>query len=168
MSQLIIRIKKKPDGATALSCQRPDGSIAWQRQQGGNARFFPYHDLTHYAVETVLQYRDAFYGLIAQGWDFTDFASPSPRGPIPTEAQSAEQLVGLLSADRISGDESSADDFNAMSRQFSESRGLRAHLNLTNEQLAQIRQSTRELFARWKATPPGETLELIFDITPAQ
>jgi len=54
---MLIRIKKKTDGAAALSCVRPDGTVTWQRQDGLQGRFFPLHDLTHYAVETVLDFR---------------------------------------------------------------------------------------------------------------
>src|SRR2546430_9090725 len=54
MNDLLIRIKKKSDGSAALSCLRADGSVTWQRQNGQQGRFFPLHDLTHYAVETVL------------------------------------------------------------------------------------------------------------------
>src|SRR3954453_411272 len=73
---LIVRIKKKTDGAAALSCTRADGSITWQRQDGQVARFFPLHDLTHFAVESTLGFRQAFYGLIESGWDISTFAEP--------------------------------------------------------------------------------------------
>ena len=51
---LLVRIKKSADGHTALTCIRPDGTSTWQRQEGAVARFFPRHDLTHFAVESVL------------------------------------------------------------------------------------------------------------------
>jgi hypothetical protein len=54
MADLIIRIKRKTDGSAALSCLRADGSTTWQRQEGQLGRFFPLHDLTHYAVETAM------------------------------------------------------------------------------------------------------------------
>ncbi|HEY5060709.1 MAG TPA: hypothetical protein VII52_04185, partial [Gemmatimonadaceae bacterium] len=74
MPELIIRIKKKSDGSAALSCIRADGTTTWQQQNGKLGRFFPLHDLTHYAVESVLGFRNAFYGLVASGWDLADFA----------------------------------------------------------------------------------------------
>ena len=46
--------RRKTNGAAALSCERADGSVTWQRQEGQLGRFFPLHDLTHFAVETVL------------------------------------------------------------------------------------------------------------------
>src|SRR5215207_7563384 len=67
--RLTIRIKKNADGTAALTCTRADGSVTWQRQQGTQGMFFPRHDLTHFAVETVLGHRRGFYGLVADGWD---------------------------------------------------------------------------------------------------
>ena len=96
MAELVIRIKKKTDGDAVLSCVRADGSVTWQRQEGPHARFFPLHDLTHYAVETVLRHRRGFYGLVADGWDFTDFGAPWPKGPIPPDMDPSESIVGLL------------------------------------------------------------------------
>ena len=54
------------------------------------------HDLVHYSVESVLGFRDAFFGLVAQGWDFKDFARPWPRGQLPAEAVLAEGFVGEI------------------------------------------------------------------------
>src|SRR5436189_742440 len=109
--RITIRIKKNPDGRTSLSCTRADGTTTWQRQEGGQAAFFPRHDLTHYAVETVLAHRLGFYALVAQGWDLSDFGTPWPRGPMPAEALIPEMIVGLLDAERASGDRLRADDF---------------------------------------------------------
>ena len=103
MNDLLIRIKKKSDGSAALSCLRADGSVTWQRQNGQQARFFPLHDLTHYAVETVLGHTRGFYGLVAEGWDLTDFGSPWPRGPLPPEALVSEFIVGFLDRERGAG-----------------------------------------------------------------
>ena len=33
------------------------------------------HDLIHYVVETTLGYREAFFGLLAAGWDIQDFGA---------------------------------------------------------------------------------------------
>ena len=63
-----------------MSCTRADGTVTRQRQDPAKAQFFVRHDLTHYALETVLGHRRGFYGLVAEGWDFTDFGSPWPRG----------------------------------------------------------------------------------------
>ena len=118
MPDLVIRIKKKSDGSAALSCIRADGTTTWQQQNGQLGRFFPLHDLTHYAVESVLGFRNAFYGLVAGGWDLTDFASNGPRGRIPPEALCAEVVVGYFDLERATGMPGTAEDLNARLEEF--------------------------------------------------
>ena len=160
MAELLIRIKKKPDGSAALTCVRADGSVTWQRQEGTAGRFFPMHDLTHYAVETVLGHRRGFYGLIAEGWDLTDFGAPWPKGPLPADAEPAELIVGFLDVERASGGEWSAAEFNAHAAAHSATRGGPSTCALTDEHLACIRARRQELLVRWRALKPGEALEL--------
>lgn len=150
MPDLLIRIKKKTDGSAALSCVRPDGTVTWQRQEGLQGRFFPLHDLTHYAVETVLDLR-GFYSLVAAGWDLSDFGNPWPRGQIPPEAHAVEQIVGFLDTERASGREWSATDLR-----------LADPYAVAEAELRQVRETRRDLFARWAALPAGDTLELDF------
>ena len=151
---MLIRIKKKTDGSAALSCIRDDASVTWQRQEGVQGRFFPLHDLTHYAVETVLGHRRGFYGLVAEGWDLTDFGTPWPRGPIPKDAEPSEFIVGFLDAERAAGVQWPAADCNAKAP---------GALALTDTQLTAVRARRAELFALWRALPPGEALELRFE-----
>jgi hypothetical protein len=161
---LTIRIKKGRDGSAALSCTRADGTVTWQRQQGGHALFFPRHDLTHYAVETILGHRRGFFGLVAEGWDFTDFGSPWPRGPMPADADPSELIVGLLDAERACGAEWSAAEMVEQAGVFYEGVGITgAALTLADDQLSRIRARRAELFARWEAVAPGEALELLSD-----
>jgi hypothetical protein len=162
MPRLTIRIKKNADGTAALSCVRADGSVTWQRLQGPNAAFFPLHDLTHHAVETVLEHRRGFYGLVAEGWNIDDFGTPWPRGPIPADADPSELIVGLLDAERACGGEWSAAEFTTQAAHFlGQEPDLREPL-LTEDQLVRIRARRAELFAEWEAVPPGETLALSF------
>jgi hypothetical protein len=98
---LLLRFKKLADGATALSCRRADGTVAWQKMPAERAGFFIRHDLAHYAVETVLGFSLGFYGLMAAGWEFGDFGAPWPRGPLPVDADPAELiLVSLMPSAR--------------------------------------------------------------------
>ncbi len=150
MPDLLIRIKKKTDGSAALSCTRSDGTVTWQQQNGQQGRFFPLHDLTHYAVETMLHLR-GFFSLVAEGWDFGDFGKPRPRGPLPTEAHIVEQVVGFLDTERASGREWAAADLR-----------LAPPYARSEEELRQVRDARRDLFARWAALPTGDTLELLF------
>jgi hypothetical protein len=166
MQDLVIRIKKKRDGSAALSCLRADGTVTWQRQDGAQGRFFPLHDLTHYAVETVLGRARGFYGLVSEGWNLTDFGRPWPRGPVPQEAASSELLVGFLDRERAAGTRWSAADFNASAASYFAEHGLSGACSVTDAELEQVRERRRELFAEWGALPPGDTLELVFTRIP--
>lgn len=163
MPDLLIRIKKKADGAAALSCLRADGSATWQRQDGRQGRFIPVHDLTHYAVETVLGHRRGFYGLVADGWDITDFGAPWPKGRLPTDLDPSELIVGFLDAERAAGAEWTAADFNDKAGLYFAAHRLPGVCRITAEELARVRVRARELVDRWHALPAGETLELPFD-----
>jgi hypothetical protein len=159
---ITIRIKKNADGRTSLSCTRSDGTTTWQRQEGGQAAFFPRHDLTHYAVETVLGHTKGFYGLVAAGWDLTDFGNPWPRGRLPLDANISEMIVGFLDLERASGQMGRADDLNALLMEFYRNHSLPAPLTISDDDLNRVRQVRGELFARWDATPAGDALELAF------
>jgi hypothetical protein len=161
--RLTVRIKKNSDGSAALSCTRADGTVTWQRQLGAQGMFFPRHDLTHFAVETVLGYEHAFFGMVADGWDISDFGPPWPRGRLPEDMDPAELIVGFLDAERASGTHWSAADFNDKARIYYHDHGLRpAPPRLSDDDLLQIRARRAELFAQWDAIAPGGTLELMF------
>jgi hypothetical protein len=163
---LTIRFRKEPDGAVVQTCTRPDGSVTWQRLPAGKAGFFPKHDLTHFALETVLGHRLGFYGLLAQGWGFADFSSDWPRGRIPVEADPSELLVGFLDAERIGGARWTAAEMNDHAARFFAELGASGPPVLTDDQLERIRARMHELFEQWDAVPPGRSLELSFELTP--
>lgn len=135
MADLLIRLKRNADGSATLKCLRADGSATWQRHRRSDTGVMPSHDLTRYAVETVLGYARAFYGLIGEGWDITDFAPPFRRGPIPPEAREAEELAGAVAADPRRG----------------------GHWSLER-----VRAARAELLERWAAIQPGQELVLRF------
>lgn len=156
MTTLELRFKKGADGRmAAFALHRADGTFTVQRHPHD---FFPAHDFTHYAVETILGLRQAFYGLVSDGWDFADFGTPWPRGPMPGgDAETAERIVGLLDLERTSGHQSTAE---ALTEYL---RSRQSNVVVTDRQLDQIRQARDGLIARWHAVPLGETLTLIFD-----
>lgn len=162
--QLVIRIKKNADGRSSLSCTRPDGSTTWQSMKNAQAAFFPRHDLTHYAVETILGHRRGFYGLVAAGWDLTDFGTPWPRGRVPNESVLSEMIVGLLDLERATGEIVPAEDVNNRLRDFCSENGLAQPTPVTDDDLSKVRQRRGELFAMWEAVRPGDALELPFEL----
>jgi hypothetical protein len=163
MPELVIRIKKRSDGGAALSCVRADGSTTWQRQEGAHGRFFPLHDLTHYAVETVLGHRRGFFGLIAEGWDISDFGSPWPRGRIPADAEPSEAIVGLLDFERYQGTRSAVPDLDERLGMSGNHPVIDVLSLVTEAQLDAVRACRDELIQRWEELPVGESLELPFD-----
>lgn len=167
MPDLTVRIKKTADGGSALTCIRRDGTTTWQRHQGARGRFFPWHDLTHYAVETVLGRAHGFYGLVAEGWDLDDFGAPWPRGPVPWEAGAVELVVGLLDAERSGGVYWTAAEFNQGAQAHLVAQGDREHEPpvLTEDDLIRIRAARARVFAQWVALPPGQAIELPFERT---
>ncbi len=160
---MVIRIKKGKDGRVALSCTRADGTTTWQRQEGGQAAFFPKHDLTHYAVETALGLRQGFYGLVSSGWDLTDFGTPWPRGKLPLEAGMSETIVSVFDLERSSGEFATADDLNRRFAEYCAENDLPPQREFTEQDLARVREKRGELFAKWDAVQPGDALEIPFE-----
>jgi len=162
--RIVIRIKKNKDGRTSLSCARADGTVTWQRQEGKQAAFFPKHDLTHCAVESVLGQDQGFYGLVAAGWNFSDFGTPWPRGKLPTDANVSEMIVGFFDLERQSGETNSASELNRRIGEYCAEHGLQSRRQLTEEDLNRIRMRREELFAKWDSILPGDALEIPFEM----
>ncbi|MGH9558620.1 MAG: hypothetical protein ACRD30_05220 [Bryobacteraceae bacterium] len=99
---LRIEIVKQADGRGVLRCTHGDGLVTWQIQ-AKHAAHFALHDLTHFAVETILGYRRGFFGLVSEGWAVEDTTGKGARGPLPEEAAAVERIVGLFDAERASG-----------------------------------------------------------------
>jgi hypothetical protein len=159
---VLIEFTKRADGRTVLRCVRVDGSITWQRNDDQNARFFPLHDLTHYAVETELGFRRGFFGLIAEGWDIDETTGKTARGALPNEALEVEYIVSAFSAERAGGTSASAAEFNELAATFAQSKGIAAPRQLSGEELGRVRARFADVATRWRALPAGETLALAY------
>lgn len=160
---LRLSLTKHADGGAVLRCTRADGSAVWQRHHGGRAVFFALHDLTHYAIETELGVRRAFYGLLADGWDLEDTTGKGTRGALPPEALRVEHLVGAFDLERAGAVTWTADELNAHAAVFAADRGLPSPSDLTDDDLSRIRSRLGELLAQWVALDAGATLELAFE-----
>src|SRR6266550_368987 len=162
---MIIRSEKGKDGSGALSCERTDGSIVYQRQNARQAGFFVRDDLTHYAVETVLQHRKGFYGLIAAGWTFDDFGQKWDKKNWPADAEPSELIVGLFDAENASEAQWSAEEFNLHAKEFMRQRGENEIGEVIDqEQVERVRARIGELMKRWERVKPGGTMELEFEV----
>ena len=158
---LRLRIKKGSDGkVAAFALHRSNGTVTVMRNPHP---FFPVHDLTHYIVETTLRHRRGFYGLVSEGWNFEDFGTPWPRGPLPDDADPAEVIVGFLDLERATGHRVTAEELNANVADYYAPLGDRAvKCAVSDEALDLIRARLKLLQARWYATAPGAALELTY------
>jgi hypothetical protein len=159
---LTIRFAVKRDGTPVLSLTRRDGTVAWQRQ----SRFFPLHDLTHYAVETTLGLREAFYGMMADGWDFADFGTPWPRGPMPNlaEAGLAEAIVGWFDRVYAQGEDEGVAELNRDLAAYFAQHGNPVPRVIEAREFDRIKAMREDLAERWRALRPSESLELVFEV----
>lgn len=163
---LTLRFQRHLDGAVSLCAERAEGSATWQRQTGQRAAFFTRHDLTHFAVETVIGYQSAFYGLLAAGWDFADFGMPWQHRPLPPDAVASELLVGLFDTEGAGGASWTAAEFNEQTATFYTARGLlETPPILTDALIGAIRATRDDLFVRWSAVPTGGMLKLRFAVS---
>jgi hypothetical protein len=160
---MIIRLTKRRDGSVVLRCDRADGTATWQRQNGQLASVFPFHDITHYVVETELGFRSGFFGLVANGWDINDTSGKTSRGRLPTEAVVVESVVGLFDVQRSLGVEWTADEVNEHARMYVSGTGGPDVKSLTSEEITRVRARIQQLVQRWKGLAPDETLELPFN-----
>lgn len=164
-ADLHIRLKRHRDASASLTLTRKDGSVTWQRQKGALALVFPQHDLTHYAVETTLNCRGAFFGLIADGWELSDFGKPYARGPIPSEVREVEMLVGLFEGRRPDTAGWRASEINLQLQQLAtDSKFAQTVLprTLTDADVASVRDLRASLLDHWQRTDTGDALELEF------
>ncbi len=156
---MIITLNKHADKSPTLTCIRDDSSVTWQNY-GNQGGFFPVHDLTHYAVETIMGYRFAFWGMIADGRELEDFGSGDAATFHP-EAIYAEVLAGLLTTAEGRGSVLTYDEIvetvNIKTAEISITQ-----IALTSVQLLMIRAKAGILVAQWMALTSGETMELTF------
>ena len=159
---MVIRFKKgknqskhKPD---TLTCIREDGSITWTHLHRG----FVHHDFAHYVVETTLGFKNAFFGLVAKGYNIPDFSESEAQRPfeIPEEAMDTEPIVALLQADFPNTPYPQDANSNGLFREHSAT----LPIDITDEQLEGMRQKLRILLRRWRDLHPGASMTLQFKI----
>ena len=159
---LQVRFTRKRDESVVLDLRRADGTSTWQRCTDATGRFFAVHDLTHFAVETTLGLRRAFYGLVREGWGLDDFGPPWPKGPLPPEALRAEMIVGSFATAWASGVVPNAADCNAGMDSYADERGIAALQHVTEDEMLRIREALAPRLRTWNELPVGRTMELHF------
>lgn len=155
---LAIKITKGRDGPAVLTCTRPDGTSTWSRV----SEYFPTHDMTHFVIETTLRVPSAFYSLVLDGWDISDFAAKGVSKTIPPQANLVEALVGRLQRDLMANSDFTAASYNDEVAAVLEGIGNPERRPVTENELETMRTQLRELLDRWVALGAGESLRLIF------
>ncbi len=157
ISTMLIRLKKN-ENAPVLTCIRDDGSTTWSKMP--YREFFPRHDLMHYAVETTLGFRQAFFGLIASGWSIESFTEPGAAKQLTPEAKQSEFIVEQLERKHRFGEMFAEDDFNTSLGASLDQGAVPRFRPIAQKELDAIRTRFEELLARYAALPDGKQLEL--------
>jgi hypothetical protein len=160
---LRLQLKKTKDGRPSLACVRDDGTRTWARLHP----FFPVHDLTHCAVESVLGFDRGFFGLVASGWEIDAFTEKGISARLPAQVHWAESIVALLDLERAEGTISAAADLNARLAERLGGQGVPPFRPIADAELVAIRHLRDALQGRWLALRPGDTLEVGFPTTAA-
>lgn len=162
---MIITLKKGKHKPGTLSCTRTDGSVSWIKLQRGVET----HDLAHFAVETTLGFTDAFYGIIARGFDISDFELPREQRPqalipanLPEQAIQTEHIVNLLQIEFFNSGEDPG--FIVTLKNVLAEKNIHFPKNLNQNALENIRNRFGELLIQWGSLAEGETMELEFNI----
>lgn len=158
-----IELRKGRDGPATLACVRGDGTRTWGKEHP----FFPIHDITHCVVESVLGCEQAFFGLIATGWEIDDFAKPGASRRMPFQAIVAEHVVGVFDRERALLQPMTSPEFNESVVASLPPAQRDAFTPLSDEQLARVRASRQALESRWHALGPGATMEVTFPLEPS-
>lgn len=156
---MTISFSKHSNKQHTLSCTRNDGSQTWMQVSD----FFIVHDLTHYAVETELNYKKAFYGMLNNGVNISDFEKPKHERTVvlTEEAIITEHLVNLFAIDYNQG---AIENFNAMLLESIEKENISYKApQLSNEQLTSIRSTIKHYMLQWNKLPDGESLTLNYN-----
>src|SRR6266487_3336399 len=154
-----IKFLKKEDDKHVLVCSRKDRTSTWIHLDA----FFLHHDLVHYAVETTLQFKSAFYGMIAKGISITDFELSKDQRNIELsdEALYAENIVNLIMMESYQG---KLDNFNAtLHESLQQNKFFLNPVFVADEQLQAIHNAYLHLTQQWNKLQKGESITFHFE-----
>ena len=151
-----IQFTKNISADHILFCKRENGSVSWKHISS----FFIIHDLSHFAVETLMPLKNAFFGMVAAGTDISDFDLPKDQRKfeLTEEALFAEQLVNMLT---IEYSEGKMDNFIEIFNSINEP-GSNKELYIDGLMLDNIRNFISLLMQQWNLLPERETMTLTF------
>jgi hypothetical protein len=126
--------------------------------------FFVRHDLSHYALESVMQYKTAFNGMLNNGMDIKDFEDKEKRAQlnVTDEARYAENMANLFLIEIGQGEFA---DFNKIQQEaFVSFNDKLPVITLPIEKIKETRNFLKQLLEQWSALPVSKTLELTFSV----
>jgi hypothetical protein len=145
------------DRRHALEIVRTDGSRETVELVTREALF---HDLLHYAVESSLPTQGGFWGTLASGKTIVDLNDRTGES-VQENADTlylVEGIVGVMSSVM----EMPVDQAFAKLRWFRESQGQELPEWCTESFVAKVSERMRRLQGQWKATPYGESMEIVW------
>jgi hypothetical protein len=157
---LKIIIKKKAGNKHTISYIREGFEDYWIEADD----FLVLHDLCHYAIESTLQYKNAFWGLIAKGINPSVFENKETRDALDlaNEAWYAEHLANLLLIEFTQG---KFEDINAMLEQSLRQQNSRIPtIQFSNIVVEEIRALLHTLIENWRSVKEDDNLSLNFII----
>ena len=157
---MLMQLTKNTGKPHIIKYVRDNGTETWMYSDD----FFIQHDLSHFAIESVMAYRTAFNGMLNRGMDIKDFEDREKRAKITVtdEACYAENMSNLFLTEILQGE---FEDFNAVQKEsFKAINTQYQSITLSNEKIKAIRNYLRQLLDQWNEMPFGETMELTFDI----
>jgi len=122
-------------------------------------REFLTHDLIHFAVETEAGLRGSFYGLLDRIGGYAELSLAG--AALGGEAQVTEMIVGPLQ--NALGPATPAANVAERIADFMRDMEMLPPRWLTSDFIEAVRERVRRLQGEWKATPFGETMELVFE-----
>jgi hypothetical protein len=158
---LILRFTRVSPTHHRFEYRRPDGTGEAVEME---SRSLLFHDLLHYAVESEANLRGSFYGILGKigGYEELSVAGGAALGG---EVAIAERVVGALTG-ALRAEQLDDAAFLAQASELLDIYDERAPRWFTPSFVAAVRERMRQLTGRWKATPFGETMELVFDVAP--
>ncbi len=161
--KLSIEIRKEYNKPSILTCTREDGSTTYAKVHPN----FEMHDIAHYVVEMTLAYKKAFYGLLCEGFNITDFQLPKEQRPegvrpanLAPEALITEHLVMLLQTD-MAQPLSKMDVLNQLTIILKEN-DLPFPDQLDQKMIDAMKLELHDLMKKWFEIPYGQSLHLEF------
>jgi hypothetical protein len=152
---LTLRFTRVSDDEHRFEYRRPDGTGEAIELESRETLL---HDLLHFAVETEAGLRGSFYGLLAKVGGYAEL-SVGGGAALGGEIAITERLVAVL-AEALREPDPDVDAFVAQTRAEFELYGERAPRWFNPDLVARVLARMGDLEGRWRATGPGETLQL--------